>query len=80
MDIQQEISFMKNKSRIGCIEKVIIDRDETDYFVGRTQFDSPEVDNEVLIKKENFSLKVGDFYNMRIIDADYFDLFATPIA
>ena len=74
MDIQQNISFDLNQLRIGKTFKVLIDRLEGEYFVGRTEFDSPEVDNEVLI---NFAekLKIGEFYNVTITSADAFDLY-----
>lgn len=73
MMMQQEISLKKNQSIIGTKQKVIIDRIENDYFVGRTQFDSPEVDNEVLIKA-NKPYQVGQFYNVPITGAFEFDL------
>ena len=74
MEIQQEISLELNKARIGNIEKVLIDRLEGDYFVGRSQFDSPEVDNEVLIPKDSAYLRVGDFAQIKINEANEFDL------
>lgn len=79
MELQQGISFEINKGRIGSIEKVIIDREEEEFFVGRTQYDSPEVDNEVLIKKQHGPLSIGEFYLMSIDDADFFDLYARPV-
>ena len=76
MDIQQEISLENNSNKIGQSLKVLIDRVEGDYYVGRTEYDSPEVDNEVLIEKKNKAdIRVGEFYNIKIISADYFDLF-----
>ena len=74
MEIQQNISFGLNQLRIGKTYKVLIDRLEGDYYVGRTEFDSPEVDNEVLI---NFAanLNIGEFYNVKIVSADAFDLY-----
>ncbi len=74
MELQQAISNAKNQAKIGQVFKVIIDKDDADYYVGRTEFDSPEVDNEVLITKNN-SLEIGQFYNIRITAADDFDLF-----
>lgn len=75
MSIQEEISLEKNETRIGKTMKVLIDRKEGAYFVGRTEFDSPEVDNEVLISaKENF-LRIGDFAQIKINDATAFDLY-----
>lgn len=75
MDIQQEISRKKNEAKVGQTLKVLIDRQEGNYFVGRTEFDSPEVDNEVLVKK-NRKIKPGSFYNALITEADFFDLYA----
>jgi ribosomal protein S12 methylthiotransferase len=57
--------------------KVIIDRKEGDYYIGRTQFDSPEVDPEVLIKADDEYLKIGEFYKVKITAADDFDLYAS---
>jgi len=74
MEVQQQISFEKNQALIGKTLKVLIDRVEGDNFVGRTEYDSVEVDNEVLIPaKENY-LRVGDFVNVEVIDAEHFDL------
>ena len=79
MDIQQGISAELSASKVGWQMKVIIDRIEGDYYVGRTEFDSPEVDPEVLIKCEGDSLTVGNFYQIEVIDSDEFDLFAKVI-
>ena len=75
MAIQQEISAELSHKKIGKTFKVIIDRKEGDYYVGRTEFDSPEVDPEVLIKYEGKKLHEGNFYNVVIEDADDFDLY-----
>ena len=76
MELQSKISWEENQKKIGKIFKVIIDRKKENYYVGRTQFDSPDVDNEVLIScKENY-LKVGSFVNVKITDASDFDLYA----
>lgn len=75
MMLQQEISFELNKDKEGKTFKTIIDRKEGDYYIGRTEFDSPEVDNEVLIPGEGNNLKVGKFYNITIVKADFFDLY-----
>lgn len=75
MAIQQEISAELSHKKIGKTFKVIIDRKEGDYYVGRTEFDSPEVDPEVLIKYEGKKLYEGNFYNVVIEDADDFDLY-----
>jgi len=74
MSIQQQISEEINAQKIGQTLSVIIDREETDYYVGRTEFDSPEVDGEVLIIKEK-ALAVGEFYPIKITDATEFDLY-----
>lgn len=74
MELQQQISLEINQSRIGSQEKVLIDREEGDFYVGRTQYDSPEVDNEVLIPKNGKKLKIGSFYTLTITDAEAFDL------
>jgi ribosomal protein S12 methylthiotransferase len=80
MDLQQSVSAEVAHAKVGTIQRVIIDRLEGEYYIGRTQFDSPEVDPEVLIKnEENINLVVGDFYTAKIIDADDFDLYATII-
>jgi len=74
MEIQQGISYDKNQEKVGKTFKVLIDRIEDDYFVGRTEFDSPEVDNEVLIAKSDSYVTVGRFANVLINRADDFDL------
>lgn len=74
MAIQEEIAAEINVSKVGQEMKVIIDREEEEYYIGRTEFDSLEVDPEVLIGKEK-PLIIGDFYNVRITDAQTFDLF-----
>ena len=78
MDLQQSISIEINEKRIGQTMKVLIDRVEGGNFVGRTEFDSPEVDNEVLIDASKHYLRVGDFANIKITDAAEFDLFGEP--
>ena len=79
MDIQAQISWDLNQEKIGKVYKCVIDRKEGTHFVGRTEFDSPDVDNEVLIDATKFYLKTGDFVNLKIIDATEFDLYAEPI-
>ena len=74
MAIQEEISLQKNETQVGQTYKTIIDRVEGEYYVGRTESDSPEVDNEVLIDS-NSELNIGDFYPIEITSADAFDLF-----
>jgi ribosomal protein S12 methylthiotransferase len=75
MQLQQDISFEKNKALIGKTLKVIIDRKENDYLVGRTEYDSPEVDNEVLIKAKGKTNLVGQFCNVKITSVEAYDLF-----
>ena len=79
MEIQSQISWELNQKKIGQEYKVIIDRKEGGYFIGRTQFDSPDVDNEVLINTEKDYLRTGDFYQVKIIDAEDFDLYGEII-
>lgn len=75
MTIQEDVALESNQSKIGKTMTVVIDREEPDYFVGRTEFDSPEVDPEVLIDKDN-RLTVGNFYDIEITDALPFELMA----
>lgn len=75
MAIQQEISTELEAKKIGRTIKVIIDRKEGDYYIGRTEFSSPEVDPEVLIKAEPSKLRVGNFYQVLVTDSDEFDLY-----
>ena len=79
MAIQQEISNELSHAKIGKEFQVIIDRKEGDYYIGRTEFDSPEVDPEVLIKQEGKILRIGSFHRVKVYDADDFDLYATVI-
>jgi ribosomal protein S12 methylthiotransferase len=75
MEIQQGISFEKNQEKIGQTYKVLIDKKDGGYFVGRTEFDSPEVDNEVLIDAKKHYATVGSFVNVKIDSAEDFDLY-----
>ncbi|WCM43172.1 30S ribosomal protein S12 methylthiotransferase RimO [Flavobacterium sp. CBA20B-1] len=79
MDIQAQISWELNQEKIGKTFRCIIDRKEGNNFVGRTEFDSPDVDNEVLIDATKHYLKVGEFANIEIYDATEFDLYGTPV-
>ncbi len=79
MDVQQDISLEINSKRLGRTEKVLIDRTEGGYYVGRTQYDSPEVDDEVLISMKDNQLEIGTFVNVKIIQADYFDCYGEII-
>jgi len=74
MELQRQISREKNEQKVGSVLKTIIDRKEDDYYVARTEYDSPEIDPEVLITS-NLNLKIGDFYNVKITEADDYDLF-----
>jgi ribosomal protein S12 methylthiotransferase len=76
MRIQQRISAELEAEKVGKVMRVIIDREEGDWYIGRTEFCSPEVDPEVLIPLSE-SLTIGTFYNVRITDAEEFDLYAT---
>ena len=78
MDIQSQISWELNQERIGQTYRCIIDRKEGNYFVGRTEFDSPDVDNEVLIDASKHYVKIGDFTEVVVEDAGDFDLYARP--
>ncbi len=78
MDIQESIADLQNQGKVGKILKVVIDKKDTDYYVGRTEYDSPEVDGEVLIKATK-KLKIGNFYNVKITDSQTFDLFGEVI-
>jgi ribosomal protein S12 methylthiotransferase len=73
--VQQEISAEINRKKVGTSMQVLIDRKEADYYIGRTAFDSPEVDPEVLIPSTTKGVKVGDFYQAEIVDAAEFDLY-----
>jgi ribosomal protein S12 methylthiotransferase len=79
MAIQADISFKKNLDKIGTRVKVLIDRKENDYFIGRTEYDSPEVDNEVLISASNAFCRIGDFRMIEITNAEEYDLYGVPI-
>ena len=79
MEIQSQVSWELNQKKIGKEFKVVIDRKEGSYFVGRTQFDSPDVDNEVLINAEKDYIRTGDFAIVKITAAEDFDLYAEVI-
>ncbi len=78
LDIQREISILKNKQTIGKVMKVLVDRKETDYYIGRSYKDAPEIDQEIYIS--NNDLTAGEFYNVKIFDAEEFDLFGEIIS
>jgi ribosomal protein S12 methylthiotransferase len=75
MLLQQDISLHKNRQKVGTTFRVLIDAEENDHFIGRTEFDSPEVDNTVIIPKKKQHLSTGNFYNVTVTDAECFDLF-----
>lgn len=79
MEIQSQISWEQNQSKIGKVFKCVIDRKEGNYFVGRTEFDSPDVDNEVLIDANAHYVKIGDFSHIKITEAHDFDLYGEPV-
>ncbi len=80
MEVQSQVSWELNQEKIGKTFRCIIDRKEGNYFVGRTEFDSPDVDNEVLIDAAVHYLRVGEFAMIRITDASDFDLYGEPVA
>ena len=79
MQIQSQISWELNQTKVGKIYKCVIDRKQGNHFVGRTEIDSPDVDNEVLIDAEKFYLKTGDFAMIEITEATDFDLYGVPV-
>ena len=79
MKIQSEISWEQNQKKVGKIYRCVIDRKHGEQFVGRTEIDSPDVDNEVLIDAKKYYLKLGDFTDVEITDATDFDLYGIPI-
>ncbi len=79
MEIQQAISLEKNESKIGKTYKVLFDRKEGNHFIGRTEYDSPEVDNEVLVDANKYFIRIGDFANIKITDATEYDLIGEVI-
>ena len=78
MEVQSQISWELNQEKIGKTFRCIIDRKEGNHFVGRTEFDSPDVDNEVLIDATKHYVKIGDLVNIKITDASDYDLFGEP--
>ena len=79
MDLQTHISWGLNQKKIGKTFKVLFDRKEGDYFIGRTEFDSPDVDNEVLVKANDTYIRIGDFANIKIEKTDHFDLYGVVV-
>ncbi|MEZ4890350.1 MAG: 30S ribosomal protein S12 methylthiotransferase RimO [Crocinitomicaceae bacterium] len=79
MELQSGISYELNQQKVGKTFKVLFDRVEGDYFIGRTEFDSPEVDNEVLVKKSEHFVRIGDFALVEITSADHYDLYGKVV-
>ena len=79
MELQQGISYELNQQKIDSVYKVLFDRKENGFFIGRTEFDSPEVDNEVLVEANGVDVQIGSFKNVKIYDATDFDLYGTII-
>lgn len=79
MEVQQEISLRKNEAKIGQVYRTLFDRKEGKYFIGRTEADSPEVDNEVLVLAKNNYVRLGDFAYVRITGAEEFDLYGDVV-
>ncbi|MDA8956608.1 30S ribosomal protein S12 methylthiotransferase RimO [Flavobacteriales bacterium] len=80
MELQSQISFDSNQKKIGQTFRVLFDRKEGEYFIGRTEFDSPDVDNEVLVKAENTYVRMGDFSQVLIVSADHYDLYGEIVS
>ena len=75
MELQSDISYRLNQEKVGQTFKVLFDRKEGEYFIGRTEFDSPDVDNEVLVKASDVYVRMGDFAQVKITHADHYDLY-----
>jgi len=79
MDLQQDISYQKNEAKIGQVFRTLFDRKEGKYFIGRTEADSPDVDNEVLVPAKGNYIRLGDFANIKITGAEEFDLYGEVV-
>ncbi len=79
MEIQAQISFDLNQAKVGNVYKCIFDRKEGNYFIGRTEFDSPDVDNEVLVDASKHYIQIGHFIDIKITEATDFDLYGEPL-
>lgn len=79
MELQSQISFEKNQERVGKVYRCMFDRKEGNYFVGRTEYDSPDVDNTVLVDATTHYLPLGEFTDIKITSAEEFDLYGTPV-
>ncbi|MFI3270382.1 MAG: 30S ribosomal protein S12 methylthiotransferase RimO [Rikenellaceae bacterium] len=76
MELQREISLQKNLARVGSSERVIVDDFDGEFYITRSQYDSPEVDTEIFVEAEAGAMQIGEFYDVRIVRAEEFDLFA----
>ncbi|MBP6448218.1 MAG: TRAM domain-containing protein, partial [Saprospiraceae bacterium] len=79
MEIQQSISWDHNQAKVGKKLRVLFDRKEGEYFIGRTEYDSPEVDNEVLVNAKDNFVRLGDFAIVEITDAEEYDLYGRVV-
>jgi ribosomal protein S12 methylthiotransferase len=79
MEVQAQISWERNQEKVGSVFRCIIDRKEGPYFIGRTEYDSPDVDNEVLIDASKFYMKIGEFADVLVTEAADYDLFGDPV-
>jgi ribosomal protein S12 methylthiotransferase len=80
MELQQGISFDLNQHKVGKTYRVLFDKKEGEHFIGRTEFDSPEVDNEVLVAANKDFVRVGDFANVKITSAEDYDLYGEVVS
>ena len=80
MELQAGISFDLNQQKVGKTFKCIFDRQEGDYFIGRTQYDSPDVDNEILVNAKEHYINIGKFIDIKITEATDFDLIGKPVS
>lgn len=79
MEVQESISAELNQQKVGKTYRVLFDRKEGKHFIGRTEFDSPEVDNEVLVDATNSYVRIGDFATVKINRSEEFDLYGTVV-
>jgi len=79
MELQSTISFELNQQKVGKVFQCIFDRKEGDYYIGRTQYDSPDVDNEILVDAGKHFINIGKFINIKITEATDFDLIGEPV-
>ena len=79
MELQKQISFELNEQKVGKTLKVLVDSENENVYMGRTEYDSPEVDNDVFIDKEKWRVPVGDFVKVEVTSAGLYDLFGVPV-